>query len=103
MRWMEGMPDYMFNLDESISEIAKSNNSLYGVFLACISKFVIENKEKSKDQEEIKYNTFLTLIKYCEDPSKNVRQSREIKDLIKARDENRLYEYLKINNTTPHV
>jgi hypothetical protein len=93
----------MFNLDESIAEAAESNESLFGIYMACMSKFVIENKDKSKDQSEIKYNSFITFIKYCADSTKNVKQTRAIKELIKARDENRLFEYLKIESTQQRV
>lgn len=101
MRWMEGTPDYMFNLDESIVDATKSNSNLLGVYMACMTKFVIENADKSGDQNEIKYNSFITFIKYCEDPSKNVKQTKKIKELIKAKNENTLKEYLKIESSQP--
>jgi hypothetical protein len=96
MRWMEGTPDYMFSIDAPIVRISKSNTALLGIYMACMSKFVIENKDKSKDQNEIMYNSFITFIKYCEDPVKKVKQSKGIKELIKARNENKLKEYLNI-------
>lgn len=103
MRWMEGTPDYMFNLDESITDVTRSDSYLLGVYLASMSKFVIENKDKSKDQDEIKYNAFLMFIHYCEDPAKKVKQKKAIKELIKARDENTLKEYLKIDNSKQFI
>jgi hypothetical protein len=103
MRWMEGTPDYKFSLDESIVDVTKSNSTLLGIYMSCMSKFVIENKDKSKDQAEIKYNSFITFIRYCEDPARNVKQSKKIKELIKAKNENTLREYLKIDNNQEHA
>jgi hypothetical protein len=103
MRWMEGTPDYMFSLDEPIGSVTRSNTTLLGIYMACMTKFVIENKDKSKDQNEIKYNSFITFIKYCEDPTKNVKQSKVIKELIKAKNENSLMEYLNINSAQQRV
>jgi len=44
MKWMEGTPDYQFNIDESMVKATKSNKSLLGVFLASMVKYCIENK-----------------------------------------------------------
>lgn len=96
IRWMEGTPDYSFGLDDAIVKAAKSNSSLLGIYMASMLKYVLENKDKSGDANEVKYNSFLTFIKYCEDSSKKVNQSKEIKKLIKAKNENTLKEYLKI-------
>jgi hypothetical protein len=96
IRWMEGTPDYMFSLDESITKVTKSNASLLSIYFASMCKFVIENKEKSSDQKEVKFNSFLTFIAYCEDTTKNVKQNKTIKELIKAKNENTLREYLNI-------
>lgn len=96
MRWMDGTPDYTFGVDKSVTEITRTNYALLGVYMASMAKFVLENKDKSGDQNEIKYNSFLTLIRYCEDPSKNVKQNRAIRLLIKARDDNNLRAYLKM-------
>jgi len=94
MRWMEGTPDYMFDIDDTVGKATKSNPSLLGVYLASMSKYVLENKDKSGDAKEVKYNSFLIFIKYCEDPKNNVRKNKEIKKLIEAKDEGTLREYL---------
>jgi len=36
----------MFSIDEAISGVTKSNSSLLGIYMACMTKFVLENKEK---------------------------------------------------------
>lgn len=97
MRWMDGTPDFMFYLDEPIGSMTNDNKPLLGIYLAAMSKYVLEHKNKADDQGEVKYNTFLTFIKYCEDPANKVEQNDEIKDLIKAKENNTLIDYLNID------
>jgi len=94
MKWMEGTPDYQFNIDESMVKATKSNKSLLGVFLASMVKYCIENK--TTEIKSIKYNSFLVFLKYCEDSKNNVKLDKELKSLIKAKDNNSLKAYLKI-------
>jgi len=98
MRWMEGTPDYMFTLDEKIVKATKSETALLSVYMAAMCKFELENKAKSEDEDEVKYNSFLIFINYCEDPAMNVKQNKAIKELIKARNENTLKEYLGVSD-----
>jgi hypothetical protein len=96
MRWMTGTPDYNFVIDPSITNATKSNPYLLGVFSAAVVKFVLENKDSVKNYKEIKYNSYLTFINFCEDETKHVKKNKEIKNLIKAKNNNTLKEYLKI-------
>jgi hypothetical protein len=95
MKWMEATPEFSFIIDEPISKISKSNTTLLGVYLAAMTKFVLENKDKSKDNQLVKYNSIVTLINYCQDPQKGVKLNKELKKLIKVRENNTLEEYLK--------
>jgi len=95
MRWMEATPDYSFVLDESMELASGPNPSLLGILLSSMAKYALENK--TDDADDVKFNAFMTFIGYCEDPAHNVDQTREIKELIKAKNENSLKEYLKIN------
>jgi hypothetical protein len=97
MRWMEGTPDYTFNIDETIAKATKSNPALLGIYMASMSKYVLENKDNSSDDNEVMYNSYLIFIKYCEDATKYVKQNKIIKELIKAKNDNTLKDYLKIN------
>jgi hypothetical protein len=94
LRWMEATPDYSFTLDETMIETTSSNPSLLGILLVSMSKYALENK--TDDADDVKYNSFLRFIEYCEDPDHKVNMSRELEELIKARNENSLKEYLKI-------
>jgi len=96
IKWMGGTPDYMFSLDETVTKATGSNTSLLSIFLAASVKYVLENKEMSTNEEEVKFNSFLIFLKYCEDPAKDSKLNGEIKKMIKAKNENSLREYLNI-------
>jgi len=95
-RWMDGTPDYMFTLDETVGQIAQTSDALLGVYMACMCRYVLENKDKAKDEKDVKYNSVLMLIDYSQDPGHKVEITGEIKNLIKAKDEHRLKEYIKV-------
>jgi hypothetical protein len=95
-RWMEGTPDYTFTLDETVGKLAQTSDALLGVYMACMCRYVLENKEKAKDVNEVKYNSVLMLIDYSQDPNNKVEISGELKNLIQAKDEHRLKEYIKV-------
>jgi hypothetical protein len=95
-RWMDGTPDYTFTLDETVGKIAQTSDALLGVYMACMCKYVLENKDKAKDEKEVKYNSVLMLIDYSSDPNNKVEITGELENLIKAKDEHRLKEYIKV-------
>jgi hypothetical protein len=95
-RWMDGTPDYTFSLDETVGKLAQESDALLGVYMACMCRFVLENKDKAKDDNEVKYNSVLMLIDYSQDKHNNVEISGELKNLIQAKNENRLKEYIKV-------
>jgi hypothetical protein len=95
-RWMDGTPDYTFSLDETVGKLAQESDALLGVYMACMCRFVLENKDKAKDDNEVKYNSVLMLIDYSQDTHNNVEISGELKNLIQAKDEHRLKEYIKV-------
>jgi hypothetical protein len=96
LRWMDGTPDYTFNLDETVGKLAQSSDALLGVYMACMCRYVLENKDKAKDDKDVKYNSVLLLIDYAKDSNNKVDISGEMENLIRANDEHRLKEYIKV-------
>jgi len=94
MKWMQGTPDYSFPIDETLTKITKNDNELFGVYMACITKYALQ-KGKGTDREDIKYNSFLLLANYCENPANNYRVRGEVKKMIDAKNQNKLKEYLE--------
>lgn len=95
-RWMDGTPDYTFTLDETVGKLAQTSDALLGVYMACMCRYVLENKDKAKDVNEVKYNSVLMLIDYSADTNNKVEISGELENLIRAKDEHRLKEYIKV-------
>jgi len=95
-RWMDGTPDYTFTLDETLGKLAETSDALLGVYMACMCRYVLENKDKAKDEKDVKYNSVLMLIDYSRDPNNKVEINGELENLIKAKDEHRLKEYIKV-------
>jgi hypothetical protein len=93
VKWMAGTPDFSFSMDEAINKITNNDNEVLGVYFACITKYALE-KGKGVERDELKYNTFLLLANYCENPANNYKPRGEVKKLIEAKNEGKLKEYL---------
>ena len=96
IKWMTGTPDYSFTLDEQATKFAKKNDEFLGLYMAAMTKYVLENKEDSKDQNKIKLNAVKLIIAYVKDTKNNVKINSELKKAIEADDKGQLSAYLKI-------
>ena len=96
IKWMTGTPDYSFTFDEQATKFAKNNEYLLGLYMAAMTKYVLENKADSKDQNKIKLNAVKLIIAYAKDEKNKVKINAELKKAIEADDKGQLSEYLKI-------
>ncbi|WP_153797057.1 hypothetical protein [Foetidibacter luteolus] len=96
IKWMSGTPDYSFTLDEQATKFAKKNDDLLGLYMAAMTKYVLENKEDAKDQNKIKLNAVKMIIAYAKDEKNRVKPNSELKKAIEADEKGQLSEYLKI-------
>lgn len=96
IKWMTGTPDYSFSLDEQATKFAKKNDDLLGLYMAAMTKYVLENKENSKDQNMVKLNAVKLIIAYAKDEKNKVKINTELKKAIEADDKGELSAYLKI-------
>lgn len=85
IKWMEGTPDYTFDIGEKAVKLTKGNSDLLGLYLAAMSKVVIENKGEKLDGESIYNQSENLLVNYCSNSANNTKPSKKIKKLIKAR------------------
>jgi hypothetical protein len=85
IKWMEGTPDYTFEIGQKAMELTKGNSDLLGLYFAAMSKVVIENKEGELSNEEIYNRAEELLVNYCADSSNKMKPSKKIKKLIKSR------------------
>ena len=96
IKWMSGTPDYQFEIDESITNLFKKNDSVLGLYMASMTKFVLENRDKTGDKNEVKYNTYSILLDYCDNPVNKVKMTKELQKAIDKKKDGKLKEYLKI-------
>ena len=82
IRWMKGTPEFYFSLDEDAAELAKRSDDLFLVFMAAMTKYVLENPTDAADQKKIKQNSVRTLIQYAQDPKNNVSLEGDFKKII---------------------
>lgn len=93
MKWMGGTSDYSFGMDETISKIAGGDNDALSMYFVCLAKYALD-KGKEVDREELKYNAYLLLAKYCENPGNNYKPKGEVKKMIDAKNQDKLKEFL---------
>jgi hypothetical protein len=81
IKWMSGTPDYSFTLDNVASKIIKGNDDLLGLYMACMTKYCLENKSSAKDGKLVKLNSIKLLLNYCENPANNLKMTKQLKKL----------------------
>jgi hypothetical protein len=96
LKWMAGSPDYSFVLDQQVTKVAKNNDDLLGLYMAAMTKYVLENKAASNNQNMIKLNAFKLIINYAKNANNKVKINKELKKLIEADETGKLEKYLKI-------
>jgi len=94
IKWMSGTPDYSFTLDEQATKFSKKNDDLLGLYMAAMTKYVLENKEDSKDQNKIKLNAVKLIIEYAKNEKNKVKLNSELKKAIEADNKGQLADYL---------
>jgi len=92
-KWMGGTSDYSFTPDKTSSAVTGNDRDLLGIYYTCLAKYALA-KGKTVDREELKYNSYLLLATYLENPNNNYKIRGEIRKLIDAKNQNKLKEYL---------
>lgn len=82
LKWMEGT-DYTFNIDSSAVELTDGNDSLFAMYLAGMSKLVIENPDKKFTDEALHAEVTILLIDYCKVASNNCKPTKKMKKIMK--------------------
>ena len=94
--WMENTPDYRFIIDDAVIPVIQKDTDIMAVYIAGMIKFVLENPDGSKDQNEIMFHAFSDLLDFCSHSENGIMITKEMKRALEARNENKLKEYLKI-------
>jgi hypothetical protein len=93
MKWMAGTSDYSFGMDETITKIAGGDTEILAIYFTSLAKYAL-TKGKGVDREESRYNAYIMLATYCENPANNYKPRGEVKKLIDAKNQDKLKEFL---------
>lgn len=85
MNWMNGTPDYTFEIGDDAMSLTKGKQELLGLYLAAMTKVVLDNPEEELSNKEIHNQSQEILVKYCYDENNNIKPSKKIKKIIKSR------------------
>jgi hypothetical protein len=96
LKWMSGTPDYSFSLDNSLDDVMKNNEDVLGIYMASMTKYVLENKDKAKDAKAVKLNAFTTMLSYCEKEGNGIKQTKGMKKALEAKNKGELAQYLHL-------
>ena len=83
INWMQGTPDYTFEISKEATDLTKGNSDLLGLFMAAMTKVVLDNSGESLSNEEIYIRAEELLVSYCADVKNHMKPSRKIKKIIK--------------------
>lgn len=94
-KWMQGTPDYSFVFSDVADKIGKDNADHFGVYMAAMAKYTLENKAASKDHSQVKLNSMIQLLNYCENSNNNLRMTKQLKKLAEAKEKGQLEQALQ--------
>jgi hypothetical protein len=93
-RWMAGTPDHNFIINERVTKLNDGNEFVMSIYMSSIVKFVLENKEKAKNNE-VELQSFGTMLDYMANRDNKFRITRDIQKAIDAKRKGKLEQYLK--------
>ncbi len=85
IKWMTGTPDYTFDIGDEASELTKGNSDLLGLYMAAMTKVVLENNGENLTSVEIYNQSEEILVNYCSNPDNKMKPSKKIKKIIKSK------------------
>jgi hypothetical protein len=94
MRWMTASPHFNFDIDEIAMKVTRGNDDLLAVYLAAMTRYVLENRDMAGDKKAVKLNTVKSVLAYCQ--SQQVKLTGELKKMNKANESGELERYLKL-------
>jgi hypothetical protein len=86
MKWMEGTPDYTFDLGEKAMKLTNGETDLLSLYMAAMSKAVIENTAGKLSSDEMYNQAEKTLVNYCAIADNKIKPSKKIKQLLKEKE-----------------
>lgn len=85
MKWMEGTPDYTFSIGQEAMELTKGSSDLLGLYLAAMSKAVLENLTEPLSDQRIHELATEMLMQYTADKKNGLKPNKALKKLMKEK------------------
>ncbi|MFI0429160.1 hypothetical protein [Mariniflexile sp. HMF6888] len=86
LNWMMGTPDYTFAIGASATELTKGSDELFGLYMAALSKVVLEHTGEALPNGDIYNHAEKLLVDYCAVADNQIKPSKKIKKLLKERE-----------------
>lgn len=83
MKWMEATPDYTFDIGEKAMKLTNGETDLLSLYMAAMSKAVIENTGGKLSSDEMYNRAEKTVVNYCANADNKIKPSKKIKQLLK--------------------
>ena len=87
LKWMEGTPDYTFNITPKAMNLIGDKKELLPIYLSSLAKAALEEGGKDLSGEQVEAKAINYLIDYCSIPENNTKPPKTIKNEIKKRKE----------------
>jgi hypothetical protein len=85
MRWMEGTPDFTFNIGSDFVDFCVKDTELGSVYMASMAKAATDKGFEDKSSEGITSSARELFLDYCSVPENNVKKNKAIKKALKER------------------
>lgn len=85
IKWMEGTPDYTFSIGQEANELTKGNSNLFGLYLAAMSKTVLDNLDQPLNDADIHERSAQLLVDYVGNEQNGIKPNKAIKKLLKEK------------------
>lgn len=95
-KWMDGTPDFTFEIDETATKIAEHDVNVLTLYMAAMAKYCLQNKSKADNRKAVKINAIKTVLGFCENPNNNIKVKGELKKLSAKHEKGELGKYLGI-------
>ena len=94
--WMKNTEDYSFG-QGNLSHLYDEKEELMIISMAAQVKYCLENGKNDSYEYESRLEIWKIMIQYIEDPKNKVKLTKNLKQLIKAKNENQLANFLADN------
>lgn len=94
VKWMEGTPDYSFQLEPSVMALTDQNPEILSVVFAGMVEYVLNNPQKKDEVAATTIASVKKLIAYASDPAHHLTGNKSLQGAAAADKKGKLRGYL---------